>query len=81
MRTGQRIAELAIVSQVGKFHLTKQLHAVAVDPVSIEHTRVSQDILLEADAAQQTGVLTLKSPLSRASDTASIALGNSTLII
>ena len=61
MRADDSVSHLLVVGDVQKLHLREQLYSVGFSLRSRQHTGIHQDLLQEADAAENPAVLTLGS--------------------
>ena len=61
MRIYDNITHAALVGEIGNLNLAQQANGIALQSRLVDDTGILQDLLLEADAAQQFALLTLGS--------------------
>ena len=61
VRIYDNIAHTALVGEIGNLNLAQQANGIALQSRLVDDTGILQDLLLEADAAQQFALLTLGS--------------------
>ena len=61
VRIYDNITHAALVGEIGNLNLAQQANGIALQSRLVDDTGILQDLLLEADAAQQFALLTLGS--------------------